>query len=452
MSRQSSLAWWTDLPRSIKCVRLLIAGVLTYALTALTGDWFGAATGVLVANTLLTSDIITKEALDLLLNNLVFARSVNREYDSKFGTRGGAARGDTIRVRKPPRYLGRSGAAMQPEAIGETSVNVSMEEEFGVDLEVSDWDMTLSLDNFSEKCIKPGVARIANYIDQKCMQKAAQTIPYAVGTPGTIPTALLTYGLAAAKLNDNAAPLDDMRYMTISSLMEVYIVDAAKSLFHASADIAKQYRKGKMGIALGFEWQMDQNVFTHTVGPLGGTPLVNGASQTGGTLITDGWTAAAASRVLKGDRFTVADVNHVNPMSYQSTGEVQQFLITAPGSSDGSGNLTLNISPSIVIAGATQTVDASPANNAALTILGAANEQTPSGIAHHRDCIALVMADLPMPKGVDMAGVRGDDQLKLSIRFVRDFETRTGQWLTRLDVIFGVADIRSDSLGCVIYS
>lgn len=432
----------------VTAVNLAACAAITYLVSLWWGSEYGA--GVLMANTFLTSDIITKEAMRVLVNNLVAARTVNRTYDEKF-FRAGAKHGDKVRVRKPPRYKGRTGAAMQTEATKETFVYVSMEHEFGVDMEVSNWDLTLSLDNFSEKCIKPAAARIANFIDEKVCEKIALTVPYAVGTPGTAPTSLLTYGLATEKLNSNSAPKDDMLYMTVTSMMEVIIVDAAKTLFNATAEIAAQYRKGKMGRALGYEWQMDQNVFTFTTGPRGGTPLVNGASQTGATLITDGWTAAAANRVKKGDRFTLPSVNHVNPSNYQSTGSLQQFLITADGDSSGAGALTLNISPSITLTGAEQTVDVSPADNAALTFLGAVSTQTPCGFAHHKDVVALAMADLPMPKGVDMGGLISDEELGVSIRFIRDFETRTGQWLTRLDVIFGVSDLRSESLGCVIY-
>ena len=440
---------WETLSRGERGVRLMFLLVFGTALNALLSTWQTAGT-VLLANTLLTSDLITKEAMRVLVNNLVFARCINRTYDPKFKATGASsANGDTIRVRKPPRYLGRSGMAMQAEPTTETYVNVSLTEEWGVDLEVSDWDLALSLDNFSEKCLKPAAARIATYIDQKCLEKAAKVIPYAVGTPGTIPTALLTYGLAAAKLDDNAAPQDDQRWMTISSRMQVYIVDAAKSLFEAGEEIAKQYRKGRMGRFGGFTWQMDQNVYTLTTGTRAGSSLVNG-TQTGASLITDGWTASG--QINQADKFTVAAVNHMNPANYMSTSELQQFMSTADVAIDGSGNATIPISPAIVTSGSGQTVDAAAINNAVITILGAAGVQTPCGVASHRDVLALAFADLPVPKGKDMAGRMSDEQLGLSIRFIRDFETRSGQWLTRLDVIFGVSDLRADALGCIICS
>lgn len=439
--RKAQPAWLTALS-------VLFSVVTTYLLYR----WLGVEhSGVLLANTLLTSDLITKESMRLLVNNLVFARTVNKTYDEKY-FRAGAKNGDKVRVRKPPRYRGRSGSAMIVEPIKETFIYVTMNEEFGVDLEVSNFDLALSLDNFSEKCLKPAVARIANYMDEQCMKVAALAPPYQVGTPGTTPNALLTYGLAAEKLDSNSAPQDDRRYMTLTSMMQVTIVDAAKSLFNAADEISKQYRKGKMGHALGFEWQMDQNVYTHTVGPLGGTPVVDGANQTGATLNMRAWTSAAANRLKKGDRFTLESTNHLNPSSYSSTGQLQQFVATADTDSTAAGLSATPISPAITLAGAEATVNASPADGAVITIVGAASTETPCGIAHHRDAVALATADLPMPKGVDMGGLMSDEQLGLSIRFIRDFETRTGQWLTRLDVIFGVADLRCESLAVVINS
>jgi hypothetical protein len=203
-----------------------------------------------------------------------------------------------------------------------------------------------------------------------------------------------------------------------------------------------------MGTAAGFDWLMDQNVNTHTVGPLGGTPLCNGVPTSGATsLITDGWTASAAARLKQGDVFTIANVNSVNPQSRQSTTQLQQFVVTADVSSDGSGNLTAAISPAITSSGAFQTVDALPVDNAALTIIGAASTQTPQGLAHHRDAFTLAMADLPLPQGTDMAARVSDSQLGMSIRMIRDYDISTDKFPCRLDVLFGWATLRPE-LAC----
>lgn len=400
-----------------------------------------------MANVLLTASMITREALRVLENNLTFTRCVDRQYDARFGVEG-AKIGTTLNVRKPPRYLGRTGQALAVEAAVETQVPVVLNTQFGVDIQFSSQDLALSIDDFSDRFVKPAIAAIANKIDADGLGQFIN-IFNAVGTPATTPNALLTYLQAGVKLNNSAAPMDGMRYLVLTPLMQATIVDALKGLFQAAADIAEQYRKGLMGESIGFDWYMDQNVNTFTVGPLGGSPAVNGAGQVGASLITNGWTAAAALRLNQGDIFTVANVNAVNPQSRQSTGQLQQFVVTAPVSSDGSGNATIPVSPAIIPSGAFQTVDSSPANAAALTVLGAANAISPQGLGFHRDAFTLATADLPLPQGVDMAARLADKQLGISIRLVRAYNITNDQFPCRIEVLYGWATLRPE-LACRI--
>jgi hypothetical protein len=402
-----------------------------------------------MANTLLTISMITREALRVLENNLTFTKTVNRQYDDRFGVEG-AKIGTVLNVRKPPRYVGRTGTAISIEDATETQVAVTLDTQFGVDISFTSEDLALKIDDFSKRFISPAVATIANKIDHSGLA-LYKGIYNSVGTPGTTPNALLTYLQAGVKLDDNAAPMDGDRSVCITPMMQATIVDALKGLFQQSSAIASQYRRGQMGTAIGFDWYMDQNCNTHTVGPLGGTPLVNGASQTGASLITDGWTASAASRLKEGDVFTVAGVYSVNPQSRQSTGSLQQFVCTADKSSDGSGNLTATISPSITVSGAFQTVTGSPADNAAITVIGAASTVSPQGLLHHKDAFTLAMADLPLPQGTDMAARVSDSQLGMSIRMIRDYDITTDKFPCRLDVLFGWATLRPE-LACRIQS
>jgi hypothetical protein len=402
-----------------------------------------------MANTLLTISMITREALRVLENNLTFTKTVNRQYDDRFGVEG-AKIGTVLNVRKPPRYVGRTGTAISIEDATETQVAVTLDTQFGVDISFTSEDLALKIDDFSKRFISPAVATIANKIDHSGLA-LYKSVYNSVGTPGTTPNALLTYLQAGVKLDDNAAPMDGDRSVCITPMMQATIVDALKGLFQQSSAIASQYRRGQMGTAIGFDWYMDQNCNTHTVGPLGGTPLVNGASQTGASLITDGWTSAAASRLKEGDVFTVAGVNSVNPQSRQDTGQLQQFVCTADKSSDGSGNLTATISPSITVSGAFQTVTGSPADNAAITVIGAASTVSPQGLLHHKDAFTLAMADLPLPQGTDMAARVSDSQLGMSIRMIRDYDITTDKFPCRLDVLFGWAALRPE-LACRIQS
>jgi hypothetical protein len=402
-----------------------------------------------MANTLLTMSMITNEALRVLVNSLTFTKRVNRQYDSRFGVEG-AKIGTTLNVRKPPRYVGRTGQAISIEDATETQVPVALTTQFGVDMSFSSADLALSIDDFSGRFIKPAIATVANKIDFDGMQ-LYKTVSNSVGTPGTVPNAFLTYLQAGVLLDNNATPMDGERSIVINPLMQATIVDALKGLFQSSNQIKQQYEKGEMGTSAGFNWYMDQNTAVHTVGPLGGTPLVNGAAQTGSSLVTDGWAALAAARLKQGDVFTIANVFGVNPQNRQSTGALQQFVVTADVSSDGSGNATIPIFPAITLTGAFQTVNALPADNAALTIVGAAAANTPQGMAFHKDAFTLACADLPLPRGVDMAARVSDQQTGLSIRMIRDYNISTDQFPCRLDILYGWKELYPQ-LACRIQS
>lgn len=387
-----------------------------------------------MANTNLTIDMITREALRILKNNLAFARGVNREYDEKFAVEG-AKIGDTLNVRKPARYVGRSGATLSVEDHTETKVALQLDTQFGVDVNFTSKEMTLDIDDFSKRILEPAVATIANKIDFDGLALYAD-VPNAVGTLGTTPSSLKTFLQAGAKLDKEAAPRDRFRSAVIDPDAQVEIVDALKGLFQSSNEIAKQYEDGLMGRAGGFNWSMDQNIANHTIGAHGGTPLVNGGSQTGSSLVTDGWTASAAI-LKKGDIITIDSVNGVNPQSRASTNVARQFVVTADVSADGSGNATIPIYPAITTSGAFKTVDAGPADNAAITVLGTASATGVENLVFHRDAFALGCADLMVPKGVDMAARVSDKDLGLSIRMVRAYDINNDKFPCRLDVLYG---------------
>ena len=388
-------------------------------------------------NVILTPQMITKESLMVLENNLTFAKQVVREYDDKFGV-SGAKIGTTLNIRKPARYVGASGPALAVEDQTETQVPLVLNNQFHVDVAFTSAEMTLSIDDFSDRVLKPAMATIANRIDSDGLAQA-RSIYNAVGTPGTTPNQLLTYLQAGEKLDFEATPRDKQRSVVINPTANALLVDNLKGLFQSSDQIADQYESGNMGQAAGFKFSMDQNVLTHQVGPLGGTPLVNGAAQTGSNLVVDGWTAAAALRLRRGDVFTIAGVFAVNPQTRQSTGQLRQFVVTADVSSNASGQATIPISPAI-IPGATEqfrTVTNSPADNAAITVLGAADTLTPLNLAFHKTAFALGCADLILPGGVDAASRSADKKTGLSIRMVRQYDINQDRFVARFDVLYG---------------
>jgi hypothetical protein len=403
-----------------------------------------------MANTLLTTTKMTLEALRILRNKLVFSKLVRRDFDPEFA-REGAKIGDTLNIRKPPRYAGTTGATITVEDATETSVALVLNTQFNVGIQFTSKDLALSIDKFSERFLQPAVATIANKIDFDGLN-LYKDVASAVGTPATVPAALLTYLQAKQRLAEESAPVDDQLSVVITPEMEATIVNALDGLFQDSTEISAQYKKGLMGIAAGFKWYMDQNIRTHTSGiyTTGSTPLVNGASQTGSTIVSDGW--ANSTAVLKdGDVITFAGVSNVNPQNRQSTGSLKQFVVTADSSSDGSGNLTIPISPALTPTGQFQTCTASPANNAAIVPLGAESTDSPNGLAFHKDAFALGMARLPLPGGTDRAGRASDEESGLSIRMISDYDITTDNFISRLDVLYGWSTLYPE-LACRIPS
>lgn len=402
-----------------------------------------------MSNSLLTPSVIAAEALRMFENELGFTKRIDKQYSKEFA-KTGAKIGNTITVRKPWRPSVRSGPVISIQNVVEESVPLVLSSQKGVDFTFTTQDLTLTIDRFAEHYIKPAVRAVSNQVDIDLLVMAYQNTYNAVGTPGTAPSgagatgAILTYLQAQQKLNELACPQDDDRSFFINPAAQAAAVAAFSGLFQSAGDISEQYKKGKMGVGLGAEWYMAQNIQNYTSGALGGSPVVNGLNQSGSSLVTNGWTAAVANRVQVGDVFTIAGVNKVNPITHQSTGVLQQFIATAVGASDASGNMTLQISPPIIPSGATQTVVASPANGSALTFLAAASTLSANNLVAHKNAFTLGCADMEMPEGVHFAARATDEESGLSIRIVRAYDINSDQIPCRLDILYGAAAFRPE--------
>lgn len=373
-------------------------------------------------------------------NNLQFLKNIDGEdFTSRFTEMPKA--GETFTVRKQARYSGRTGETYTAEDYLERTIPVSVQQTDGVDLTLTNRELMFSLDKIKERVIMPAATTLANILDRKALQIATQATFAAVGTPGTIPNTVKTYNQARAKISWQGAPSDGQTLL-ITPDMQVEGVDANKAIFNPAEAIGSQYERGLIqGLHYGAKVYEIQNAYTHTVGPLGGVPLVNGAAQSGANLVTDAWTAAAASRLKKGDIFTIANVFAVNPFTRLSTGSLAQFVVTADVASDAAGNATIPISPAIVTTGPYQNVSAGPADNAALTILGAASTVSPQGLRFHKESFIFGMCKQPEPGGVEFVKSLTDEQTGISLRFIRDWDTVNNKQLNRVDAVwaFGVA-------------
>jgi len=411
-----------------------------------------------MANTLLTISKITNEALMVLENELTFTGEVNREYDDQFSI-SGAKIGATVNVRKPARFIGTTGPALSVEDFNETSIPVTLNTQFHVDTQFSTADLALSLDMFSDRVIKPGVAAIANKIDRDGLVLAKNNIANIVGTAGVPPTSLLTYLTGQAYLDSEGAPRDGRRACIVEPFTSATIVDSLKGLFMPSAKISEQYEKGMMGTdSAGMRWKMDQNVVSQTFGSYAGATLsTNTATFTGS--LTSGWAssstitiaaASAAAPIQQGDVITIANVYAVNPQNRQpyGTNRLRNFVVTSAVTISSGGSASVTVSPAIITAGQFQNVFVSATSSSAVvTPFNNTGTVSPQNIILHRNCETLACADLELPMGVVFAGRASDKELGLSIRVCRQYTINNDSIPCRLDVLYGWAMLYPE-LGC----
>jgi hypothetical protein len=397
-------------------------------------------------NTTLTADIVAKASLAILENELAVLKTIHRAYEDEFESKvNGYKVGDTIRIRRPADFTVRTGATLSTQDVIEGRTTLAVDSQVGVDFSFTTSDLTLKVEDLSERILKPAMSSIVNHITNDVLTTMYQGVYNWVGTPGNTINSFTDFAKGPERLDLMAVPQDD-RHAALSPADHWGLLGSQTSLYISGA-ANDAYRKGELGMIGGVATTMSQVVPNHTVGPLGGTPVVNGNSQNvtydtaknawTQSLITDGWTAAAAARVKAGDVFTIAAVYSVNPKTKVSTGVLQQFVITADGSSDGSGNLTLTISPPIITSGPHQTVDAAPVDGAAMTFSGSASTAYRQNLVYHKNTMALACVPMEIPQGAYQAARQSYKGISVRVIPFYDGANDLAKW--RLDVLYGCA-------------
>jgi hypothetical protein len=393
-----------------------------------------------MANSILTIDMITRKSLEILENNLVISRNVNRQYDDSFAVEG-AKIGSTLRIRLPDRALVTDGAALQVQDDNEqyTTLTVSSQKHIGVNFTSA--ELTMQLDDFAERVLKPRVSQLASSVDAD-VATAYKGIYNSVGTPGTTPATSLVLLQAQQKLNEFATPMNP-RYATVNPAANAGLVEGLKGLFNPTGTISRQFKNGMMGEGvLGLdEINMSQSIVQHTTGVTPTAPIVaTTVTAQGATSLAISFTSGSPTFKI-GDVFTIGSVFAVNPQTRQTTGSLQQFVVTADVTVSSGTTATLSISPAIYTStNALATVDSFPASSAVLTFLGGSATAYPQNLIYHKDAITLATADLLLPQGVDMASRQVHNGI--SLRIVRQYDINNDRMPCRVDVLYGFAAIR----------
>lgn len=388
-------------------------------------------------NTLLTDQVITRKALKILHQKLTFISNIERQYDDRFA-KSGAKIGDTLSIRLPNQYTVRTGMAMSTQDVTEQKVDLVVSNVKGVDLEFGSLELALDIDDFSERIIEPAMSSLAAAIEADACQMWLD-VPNVVDGSGSAMT-FARLMQARKQLNDNLAPQDRNRNLILNTQDNVDLVNELKGLFNAQETISNQNVEGAMGRHAGF------NMFESTIGGghTSGTALattaylMNGTTTTGAsTLVVDGGTTT----FKKGDVITIANVFAVHPETKATlTGVLRQFVVTADV---GTSATAIPVSPPLYssASGGLQNVSAMPADNAAISKLGgAANAVYKPSLAFHKSAFVFATADLPLPKGTDMAYREVYDGISMSL--VRDFDVSSRDFPCRLDVLYGFKAVR----------
>lgn len=404
-----------------------------------------------MANTVLTADIIAKEAVMILDNELVMGRKVFRGYENEFDGRvNGYKKGDTITIRKPTDFTVRDGAVMDAQEVTEGKTTIVVDQRKGVDFKFTSQDLTLKIGELSERVIKPAMVQLANQIDTD-VHGLYKFVPNWVGTPGQKIDSFADFAKGPERLDEGAVP-QDTRTGVLSPADHWALVGSQTALYNDTIN-KPSYRQGTTGMVGGVDLYATQNVATHTTGAFGGTVKVNGSITTSTTSYADvkdtnvqtigidGLTSATA-QLQAGDVFTIAGVYDVNPVTKAPLDYLKMFTIVEKPSAASSNAVSIKISPAMIWTGAFQNVSVSGVtdlNNQDVTFIGTASTAYRQNMIFHKNAFALVTVPLISPPGaVDVAR---QSYKGCNVRVIPVYDGVNDESAWRLDVLYGVKTI-----------
>lgn len=394
-----------------------------------------------MANSILTVDVIAKEALMILDNNLVMSKLVHRAHESEFGNAmNGYESGDTIRIKRPTDFTVRDGATSSNQDIVEGSVSLVVDKQKGIDFGFTSKELTLNIGELSERVIKPAMVQLANQIDGDLMA-LYKYVPSWVGTAGQTVNSFSDFSKGPERLDEYAVPLDGRaavlspadHWALLGSQTALYIQDAAKGA----------YRNGSLGMIGGVDTYMSQNVPTHIVGSDVTTVTVNGAITTSTIAYADVKTTMqqtitiAGGTLSAGDVFTIDDVYAVNPVTKASLGFLKQFTVISYAAN------SLVLYPAMIWTGAFQNVAVTSGvtdlDTKAITAIGTESTGYRQNMVFHKNAFALAMVPMISPPGA--TDVARKSYKGTSVRLIPTYDGTNDRSNYRLDVLYGVKAI-----------
>ena len=397
-----------------------------------------------MANTLLTIDMITKEALRLAHEKATFIGTINRQFDSSYG--GDGKIGDTLRIRYPSQYTRRQGSrVMDVQDSVQQSTSLVVATQDGVDMRFNSRELALDLDSFSQLHLEPAMATLVSNIEADVLIGCTRSTYRWGGTAGTAVSSLTAPGQARTALNRGLAPKGNRSIQVNSGTMQS-VVSGVAAYFNPSGAISEQYREGLVARTAMADYYENERTWSmaNTTSVTLSTAKLNGFISTNGQTSIN-ITSLTVSSAGLGMKFTLANLYDVHPETKQSYGALKQFTVV--GITDVS---TYTISPAIYISGARQNVSGTGTTTStnALTWLGSPYSTYALGLMYHRDAFTFATAALPLMSSAEKCVRRTYDGL--SLRIWQDTDIRNDELLTRIDILYGFAAIRPDWAAVVV--
>jgi len=404
---------------------------------------------------------ITAETLRVLLNNCAALKNIGQEHKKYFEE--STPIGTTLQIICPWKPMGRKGQSFQPEPIVQTTVPLTVSYWRGCDWIYNDTDesLFLNMDKYHEMYSRPAGLQLAQLIEGDLLSYMQVTTPNFVGTAGTLPTTTTPYNQAQTTLNKLLAPQAD-RCIIYTSDYNQNLVLAGQSLFNPQAEISKQYVSGYVGKYAGFDLYVDELLPQYTVGTYAGSPVINGANQSGSSISIRGWNHGSTT-LNPGDRITIQNTYACNPQGEHTGYKNLNFqAVVTQTVSDSSGTLTAQIYPPIIPSGQFQNCYVSgvptgqgPADGATVTVQGSSASTCNTAFAFQKDAFTSVFVKLHTPSNVESAVIGGQELgTNVYLRSLRQWQSSgpyAGYETERMDVIYGFAAQYADYLSCVIY-
>jgi len=391
-----------------------------------------------MANTLLTIDMLTKEAIRIAHEKSQFIKTTDLQYDEQFAKKG-AKIGDALRIRKPNKYVVSDGRQLVVQHQNEQSSTLTVATQKHVGMEFNSAEMWSDIDDISKRYIEPAVAALISRIESDYIAACTKATWNVAGTAGTALTDLVVPGAARAKLNQGLAPKDGRRYIQCDSVAMGGLVNGLKGLFQDSSQIKEQYREGMIGRTSMADWYENERMWTmqnsaDVAGEINNGSLVNGITS----LTVDGFSVAPAEGMV----FTIEGIYAINPETRAAFPHLQQFVCGA-----GCTATNLVFTPAIYWDStgpnaALQNVSGQPSNDDDITFVGNASANYVQQLMYHKEAFQIVTADLPTMGDSITCSVQNHEGI--SLRIWQQSDINNDHMVMRIDALYGFGALRPE--------